>query len=97
MKLRDNRPFEVHGHVWSTDGIATVGRHGWTEGLVEAIVFKGGRVDRICRTEKGVVFETSFLGRRPATVGCKRTDEMYEYAATSPRRFGLCGSAAAVF
>ena len=49
MKLRDNRPFEVHGHVWPADGAATVGRHGRTKGLVETIVFKRSGVHGICR------------------------------------------------
>lgn len=53
MELRDNRPLEIHCHVWSTDGIATIGRHGWTEGLVETIVFKGSGVYRVCQKGEG--------------------------------------------
>lgn len=49
MKLRDHGSLEVHCHIWPANGVATVGCHGWSEGLELAIVFVRCCVDWVCR------------------------------------------------
>lgn len=49
VNLRDHGSPEVHGHIWPANGAASVGCHGWSEGLELTIVFVRCCVDRVCR------------------------------------------------
>lgn len=61
MKLWDDRPLEIHGHVGPSDRVATISIHSWAKRFDETIVLERGSVDGICAMEDVNRHQLGFL------------------------------------